>query len=488
MKVLMLIPPSKFAKNVARDLIYGCWCKGKRIGGIKFPPISQLLVVTYLRKNGINADILDASALQVGMNELLNIISKYNMIIMLTSTMSINEDAMFLSSLKLVKRSLKTVVYGSHPTFMPQYTLQREGIDFVIFREPEEVLKNLIYALKEGKDLKKVKGIGYKEDGKIVITEQASLIENLDILPIPDRRLLPKDIDYYNPVVKRIPYTTMITSRGCPGRCIFCSVPFFYGNSIRWMSVDRVMAEIGEVVSMGYKEIFFRDEMFTADRDRVMEISEKIIKKGYDIKWICSTRADKVDEEMLKLMKKAGCHMIRVGVESGSQKVLNNIKKGITIEQVERLFKLTNKLGIDTHAHLMVGMPGETIEDVNKTIKFIKKINPTIITAGVCTPYPGTELFNIVVKKDPSIKDGSDSDLSRLHTTAFYNEYFSNMTKEQINKSVRRIYKSFYLRPIYLLRWVPRLTSIDELRRVTLAAVNVVDFIFRGDEIIKEEE
>lgn len=482
MKTLMLIPPSKFAKNVARDLIYGCWCKGKRIGGIKFPPVSQLIVVTYLRKHGIPADLLDAASTLKHINELYDIIKKYRSVIMLTSTMTVNEDALLLNDLKRVNPELKTIVYGSHPTFMPLYTLEKKGIDFVIQREPERVALDLIKALSTGeKDIKNIKGIGFVQKNRVVITPPAPLIEDLDELPIPDRSLLPKNIDYYNPIVKKLPYTTMITSRGCPGRCTFCSVPFFYGNKIRWMSVKRVMDEIDQIVRMGYKEIFFRDEMFTASRKRVMEICERIIKKNYKLKWIASTRADMINEEMLKIMKQAGCHMIRVGVESGSQKVLNNIKKGTRLEQVETLFRLTNKLKIDTHAHLMVGMTGETKEDVEKTIKLILKIKPTIITAGVCTPYPGTDLFKVVAGKDPSIKDGSKSDLAGLHTEAFYNEYFSKMTKEEISRSVKRIYRKFYFRLSYIINWLFKLSSVDELRRVTIAATKVLDFIFRGD-------
>lgn len=483
MKAVLLIPPSKHSKNVARDLVYGCWCKGKRIAGIQFPPVSQLIVVTTLIKYGHECDLLDAAALNLTKEETINKISNYDFVIMLTSTMTINEDAEFLTFIKNKNSKVKTIVYGAHPTFMPRYTLCKQGIDFIVQREPEYIIRDLIACLKEGDDsYRAIKGIGYKVGDEIAINEPYPFIENLDALPIPDRTLLLKTIDYFNPIVKRMPFTTMFTSRGCPGRCTYCTSPPFYGTTYRARSAESVIEELEIVHKQGYKEVFFRDEMFTTDKDRVVKICEGILQKNLDITWIASTRVGVIDEELISLMKRAGCHMLRFGVESGSQEILNNVKKGVKVEQIESDFELTHKYYMDTHAHCMVGMPGETENSLRQTLKFIKKIDPTIVSFGVCTPYPGTKLFDLVVEKHPEIGDGSDCDLAKLHTQSFYNEVYTDLSTEQLNAWIKKIYWEFYFRPTYLFRWLGRVNSLSEFKRLSLAASQVIDFVFTGRE------
>ncbi len=483
MKVVVLIPPSKFSRNVARDLIYGCWCKGKRIAGIKFPPLSLLLVATVLKKEGFDVALIDAAATGMSLEEVKERTRGARMVVLLTSTMTVNEDAAVLNELKKANPDLLTVVFGAHPTFMPRHTLGKEGIDVVVRREAEFIIRDLARALASGDgEWRKVKGIGYRlENGEIMLNEFYPFVENLDELPIPDRTMLPQGIDYFNPVVKRVPYTTMMTSRGCPGLCTFCSSPPFYGRKIRYRSVESMIEELEEIKQLGYREVFFRDEIFTVVKSRTIALCEEMIKRKLNLSWICSARIGSVDKEMMELMKAAGCHMIRFGVESGSQKILDNIKKGITVEQTRQTFRWTHEVGLDTHAHLMLGTPGETRETIDETIKFIKEIEPTIITCGICTPYPGTQLFEEVREKHPEIGDGSQCDLSRLHTKSFYNEVFTELSPEELSKGIRKVYRQFYLRPGYLLKWLFRIKSVDEFRRVTLAGTQVFDFIFRGD-------
>lgn len=482
MKIMCLIPPSRFSKNVVRDLIYGCWCKGNRIAGIQFPPISQLQIVALLRNEGHDAVLYDALNLQKNIDDIKKEIIDYDVVIILTSTTTINEDAKILTELKKVNQKLTTICYGSHPTFMPYQTLQREGIDIVVRKEPEFIIKDLVNALsRSNHEWKKIAGISFRENKNIISNPDYPFIENLDILPISDRALIPKGIEYFNPVVKRLPFTTMFTSRGCYGRCIFCTARNFYGDRTRFQSAERVVKEMQLLYLQGYREIFFRDEIFTVSKQRIIDICKKIRENRIDLSWICSSRIDSVDLETLSLMKEAGCHMIRFGVESGAQEILNNIKKGITIEQTEKVFEWTYNVGIDTHAHLMLGSPGETQETINKTIKFIREINPTIVTFGICTPYPGTELFEKVKKLYPDINDGSSCDLSKIHTDGFYNKAFTKLNGNELSRSIRRCYKSFYLRPSYIFNWFKKFKNIEEAKRVFLAGRQIVDFILFGE-------
>ncbi len=483
MKVMILIPPSKFSKNVARDLIYGCWCKGKRIAGVQFPPISQLTVATFLRHAGNDVILYDAAAMGKSMQELQEEIAKgYQIVIMLTSTMTINEDTEIFSLLKQKNPRLVVIVYGAHPTFMPIQTLSRESIDIAVQREPEFILRDVIAGIQRNDESwKTVRGIAFRHEGGVKVNEPYPFIENLDEIPIPDRTLLASDVMYFNPVVKRMPFTTMFTSRGCPGRCIYCSSPPFYGKVFRSQTPERVIKEMEEIQRLGYKEIFFRDEVFPITKKRTMEICRKMIEKKFDFTWICSARVGSLDLEMMQVMKEAGCHMIRFGVESGAQEVLDKINKGITLEETRKTFALTHKVNMDTHAHLMIGMPGDTKETIRKTLKFVQEISPTTVTFGICTPYPGTQLFQQVTKTYPKVGDGSSCDLSVLHTNSFYNEMFTDLTTAELAKSIRTLYRSFYLRPAYVFGWLKRIKSFAEFKRVILAGMQVFDFVARGD-------
>ncbi len=486
MKTLTLIPPSKHSKNVARDLVYGCWCKGKRIAGIQFPPVSQLLVVTTLKESGHDAHLLDGAGLRYTLDEVKQHVQEenYDICTMLTSTMTIQEDAEILSELKQANPNLKTVVTGSQPTFMPQATLGRQGIDFIVMKEQEHTLRNLIGALEQGGDTyKDVKGIGYKdEQNNIVINPPAEMIKNLDDLPIADRTMLPGNIDYFNPIVKRMPFTTMFTTRGCTAKCTYCTSPGFYGEKVRFRSAQKVVEEMEYCQNLGYKEIFFRDELFTASKKRVFEICEGIKERGLDITWICSSRVNNVDREMMQAMKDAGCHLIRFGVESGVQEILDNVRKDITVEETREAFRLCHEFKIDTHAHCMIGSPGETKDTINQTIKFVKEIDPTIITFGITTPYPGTHLFDEVKEVYPEIGDGSQMDISRLHSDTFFNQFFTELSNEELSKDIRRVYREFYFRPKYIWGWVKRIDSMAEFKRVALAGANVVDFALSWSE------
>jgi radical SAM superfamily enzyme YgiQ (UPF0313 family) len=482
MNILVLVPSSKFTKNVARDLVYGCWCKGKRIAGIQFPPLTSVLLATVLQNDGNNVTFLDAAGSYKTINEVKKIICDKDMAIVLTSTMTINEDAQVLLELKKAKPNLVTVVFGSHPTFLPKETLKREGIDIAVRREAEYIVRDLVRAMgSNSKSWKSVAGIAYKENGEFIINNYYPLIDNLDQLPFPDRNMLDSCVNYFNPVVKRMPFTTIYTARGCPGNCIFCSSPSFYGRHIRFRSAQNILEELRLIKQMGYREVFFRDEFFPVSKERTIAICEAILREKLNLSWICSARIGTVDLETMKLMQRAGCHMLRFGVESGVQEILNNIKKGIRIEATVKTFEDANRLGLSTHAHMMLGMPGETKETIKKSIKFVKSIAPSIVTFGIMIPYPGTQIYDEVKKTHPEIDDASTCDLSRLHTQSYFSEVFTSIGKEDLKNYIRLAYREFYLRPQFLFSWLKRINSLDELKRVVLAGTQVFSFIKKGD-------
>lgn len=173
--------------------------------------------------------------------------------------------------------------------------------------------------------------------------------------------------------------------------------------------------------------------------------------------------------------------MLRLGVETGVQRLLDNVKKGITVEQTRKTLEWARRAGLDTHAHMMVGMPGETGETLDETLRFVRKVDPTIVTFGICTPYPGTRLFDDLKEAHPEIGDGTQSDLSTLHTKAFYNEYFTSLSSDELQQFIRVAYRKFYLRPSYIAKWLFRIGDLSELMRVSLAATQVFSFIWGKD-------
>lgn len=476
MKVLILNPPSKYAKNVVRDLFYGCWCKGKRIAAAEFPPTTLLSIYTILKEEGHETYIIDTQAEKLDLVKTKLRIKqlKPEIIIIPTSTMSFIEDAETLLHIKKSNPCI-TMAFGSHVTFFPRISLKQKGIDYIILREPEFIIRDFINRMDKKESVHNLKGIGFREGSKIVINEPYPFIQNLDDIPIPDRTPI-LNYAYFNPLVKKMPWITAITSRGCPGRCNFCTSPNFYGNTYRFNSPERVVKEVRYLKGLGYKEIFFRDETFTGNYNRTEKFCKLMIKEKIKISWICSARVNTVDENLIRLMKQAGCHMIRLGVESGVQDILNNIKKGVTVQQTEKAFKLCKKYGIETHAHTMLGCPGENWETVNKTIEFMKKLDPTTLTCGAYTPYPGTPIFEFVKQKLPEIGDGSKCDLSRVHNIGFYSKTFCSLSNEEVGKAVKKMYKQFYLRPYYVLKTLCRIRSLSEFRRIVSAGLSVLSY------------
>lgn len=482
MKILVLNPASKFSKNVIRDVVYGCWCKGKRIGGATVPPFVLMQIASVLELDKKNEVLfIDAMAEKKDIEEVSKLAQGKDVVIISTSTMSFEEDADYLQELKKAEPKIKTIVFGSHPTFMPEYCLSKNSVDYVILNENEFVIKNIIDKMNKGETCINCSGVGLKDSGKIIINNRDAN-HNLDDLPYINLKFLPKGVDYFNPIVSRMPYIAISSSRGCPGKCTFCTAPYFEGNILRFQSAEYLLNEIRYFSTHGIKEIYFRDETFFVNKTRDHEIFKNIIKEKIDITWLANARISLIDEETIRLAKEAGCHTIKFGVESGNQELLNGMKKGYRLEQGIKIFDFCNKTGIKTHAHVMIGVPGESEETLKETLDYVKRLNPTTATFGICTPYPGSELFNDVARVYPDIIKFNSTSLKNLHQSAFYNQFYTNLKPEIIENYLRKAYRKFYLHPnkIFDIAW-KNLRSINDIKRLTIAGANVLDFIFYGE-------
>jgi len=481
MKVLILNPSSKFSKNTVRDVLYGCWCKGKRIGGGTVPPFALLQAATVLKKSKHRVQFIDAQAQGLDLASLQPIVKTTDIVVISTSTMTFGEDVQLLSQFKRMKPQIKTIIFGSHPTFLPNHSLGADSVDIIIRREPYFILRDLLAALaKQDLSWKTIRGIGFKESGLTVLNPLYEFID-LNQLPIPDLDLLPKDTLYFNPLVRRLPYITSVTSNGCPGKCTFCTAPYFDGMQMRYKSRDYVIREIEYYRDKGIREVYFRDDTFFVDKARDRLICQEMVSRKIDISWLCNTRVDMVERDLFKLAKEAGCHTVKIGIESGVQRILDGVKKGYKLEQGIEAFDILSQIGIRTHAHVMLGMPDETEDTVRETLRYVLALNPTTVTFGICTPYPGTPLYSQLVNSFPEIGDGTKADFSKLHTQGVFNEYYTDLKKERLERYVKQAYRRFYLRPGYFIKTIKSLRTKEDINRIARAAYNVLDFSIRGE-------
>jgi anaerobic magnesium-protoporphyrin IX monomethyl ester cyclase len=482
MKVLVLNPASSSSPNVVRDQIFGCWCKGKEIGGMQMPPLSLLYVATALQNAGHEVVFIDGAAERQRFLDVLEYGSAADVVIASTSTMTVNEDAQTLEKIRHNGSGSQPVriVFGTPPTFLPRETLTRPGIDIAIQGDPEDIAVDLLNEMSLGGDSwKSVWGIAFRNNGGVVVNNPRPIDPNLDRLSYPNRSFLPHH-DYFNPVVKHYPYTVAMTSRGCSGKCIFCTVPRLYQNVIQVRTAENVLGELELILEQCYREVIFRDETFTMFKKRNETLCKEIIRRSWKISWICNGRLTGIDKSILALMQEAGCHMIKFGVESGDQGILDAMKKGTILEEIRRIFRWCKELGLDAHAHVMLGNVGETRETIERTIEFVKELNPANAAFGILTPYPGTELFDRVAQIRPEINDGSQCDLKILHTAKFFNETFTHIDPDALENWMKIAYRRFYWRPGYLLGALSRISSLEELRRAVKAGITTLDFSIRG--------
>jgi len=334
-----------------------------------------------------------------------------------------------LKTAEVVKKynpELLVIVGGPHPSLLTEQTLRSKDIDIAVRGEGERTILELVKTIENGGDLYKVKGISFKENGKVFNNELQEPIKNLDEIPFPARDLLMNPQNYTSEDMGAI-----LGSRGCPFNCTYCS--HFWGRCVRFRSPQNVFQEIKEIRhKYGTRQFELKDDTFTANRKWVTDLCNLLILENLKINWGCTTRANLLDEDILRKMQKAGCNVVRIGVETGSERILKETKKGVTFEQMKKAAKILNKLGIFWSGYFMMGLPTETEEDILKTYQFMKELNPYYAGLGVYNPFPATELF------DQGVKLGLlslDVELGHFFQTNPKDYFFVNPSKRIIGMS-----------------------------------------------------
>lgn len=375
MKVLLIAPPYPVNEFLA-------------------PPLSLAYLAAVLEKNNIEVKILDFIVTKYSDRLLKQELKSFkpDLIGATCVTLSFNAAVRILRKCKRINKNIVTVIGGPHASFTAKEILAKSRwVDFVVIGEGEYSLLDLAKRVEEKGDIRKVNGIAYREGRKVIFTQPRELIDDLDSIPFPARHRL--ELNKYTDGLYDYSFCTIVTSRGCFGKCIFCVGPLIFGSKVRYRSPESVVDEMENIKRLGFKNINISDDTFTANHKHVHAVCELIKSRKLGIPWVVFARVDTVDKDLLLEMKSAGCIGVLYGVESGDPKVLENCKKGITVDQVMSAVRMTKEAGIpQIITSFIVGLPRETRDGLIKSLKLAEGLDSSSCFHFL-SPYPGTQVY-----------------------------------------------------------------------------------------------
>ena len=429
--------------------------------GRRFPPLGLAYVAGALEKAGFLVQVIDNYLLKKSLEEIKAEIKRLSPEIlgMTCGSVTYGRCVETAKAVKEVLPSCKVVVGGWHGSYLPDSLLQHPEIDYVIMGEGEHAIVELAKSITSNNDksvIHKIPGLAFRHGGKFVKTP-SSFISDLDQVPFPARHLLPMHL--YSRIMEYLsvrPVDTMNVIRGCPYNCAFCETKRIWGSKCRAFSPSRVVDELNHLVAKyGTKGIYFVGDNFTINKKRTIELCKEIRKSNLDLQWVCDTRVDLISHELLREMKSAGCHTIWFGVESGSLRILKRINKQVTLEQAQNAFRLCNDEGIKTASSFMLGLPGETLQDMEATFKFARKLDPDWVRFNIFVGYPGSSLYDEIIEK--GLFERVDDFVALVKTKEF--------DFETVNIIQKRFHKQFNRTPKRILKTIRRDGLLSVLRR-----------------------
>lgn len=431
------------------------WYHGKAL-----PPIGLMYVAAALEKAGFQVQMLDNYLIKKSTEEIKQLITQINpQIVGITCGSATYPRCIETAkAIKEVNSDCKIVVGGWHASYMPDSLLANPEIDYVVMGEGEKAVTELAFAITSGNQTQAVsiEGVACRRNSKN-IKNQPKFIENMDEIPYPARHLL--QLELYDRTIEYLdakPADVMSISRGCVFNCGFCETRKLWGNICRGFSPKRVIGEIQDLRNRyGTKGIYFINDNFTLRKKETAELCNLMIENKLDLEWVCDTRVDLINNDLLSLMSKAGCKTIWFGVESASPRILKRIGRNTTPQQVENAFKLCRKNNIKTACSFMLGLPDETLKDMEDSLKFAKKLSPDWCQFNTFIAYPDSKLYNEL------LESGKYTKLDEFLLAVKSDEY----SYEDLQAIQRRFFKEFHMTPQQILKRVRREGALSFAKR-----------------------
>jgi anaerobic magnesium-protoporphyrin IX monomethyl ester cyclase len=455
-KILLINPPSR---NVTRE-------------DVVVPPLGLAYLAAAVERDGHKVRIIDAFAQGLTWNDFAAEVKKEKADLIGLGGMTPTIDTA-VRAIRVCRPHTRTLVMGGpHLSAWGQSFFQEcPELDFGIVGEGEGSFRLLVNRLEGGKGPGDIPGLIGAEKAN----PPGEFIKDLDDLPFPARHLLPNQ-RYHYALWPGKKITTLITSRGCTYQCIFCDKSIF-GSKWRARSSQNVLEEMEQIVKeFKIRSMILYDDLFTLDKHRVQEICQGILARGLRFEWKCEGRVDRVDEEMLREMKRAGCSLIAYGVESGNQNGLDYLRKGITLSQVRRAFELTHQVGIRPMAYFILGIPEETFEQGLQTIRWAKELKPDYAQFSILSPYRGTKLYEEANSQgwycEVDAQNPHDKDQKRPVVLS------PNWSEDRLREILRLAHKDFYFRPGYVVKRIWGIRSWRQMRSLWGAGYGLCRWYF----------
>jgi radical SAM superfamily enzyme YgiQ (UPF0313 family) len=442
MKILFIVPPASLEER------YGALSRA----GAVYPSLGLAYLAGVAEDLGHRVRVIDAEAEGLTMSRLEEELRRESpdVVGLQTFCTTIRKCKAICEKAKAIRPATATVLGGVHATLFPGDCIDSDGVDYLVIGEGERTFAELLGLIGQGGDPGAVDGLVWKrDDGEVVTNRPRALIKDLDSLPFPARHLLPMHLYRSGAQLRGKRTVHLMTSRGCPFNCGFCSSHEVFGRTHRFQSTERVLAEIRRVVDdLGADEIQFYDESFTANRKRILDLCAGLRREFPKLKWTCFTRTDLVKPDLLEEMRRAGCYQIFYGIESGVPRLLELVNKRIPLEKTVEACRWTQQAGIQITASFILTLPTETVEETEQSIRFGMKLNPEFVYWLTFVPYPGTRLSEYALETGTMTHD----DLERYNVFEDVCYLPEGREAGEIERTVRRAYRRFYLRPSYLFR------------------------------------
>ena len=458
-RILLIYPPSPVMNREDR-----CQQPTKELVVIPpLPPTDLMYLAAVAEQEGLEAKIVDYSQggdLEKDLREF-----KPDYLVANVATPTFKNDISVMTIAKEICPDIVTIAKGAaFLTVAFEVMYFQKDLDIIICGEPEETLKEIV----RGNPFESIKGIYYRDDIRVKFTGARPFIEDLDNLPFPARHLVDNNL-YRRPDNNKVQAVIKV-SRGCPFHCFFCLATPVSGAKVRKRSPENIVAEIRECVEKyGITNFVFWSDIFNIDKEWTLDLCQKIIDSGLNITWSANTRADTADEEMAQKMYESGCRLVSIGVESGSQEMLDKIGKKITLDDVRLTVKIFKKAGIKIYNYFVIGLPWEDEDTVEDTIDFAIELDSDFISFYTATPLPGTRFYDYA--KANRLID-SDTSFSSAYFYPSVNTHY--LSKDKVFELHKKAEKRFYLRPSYIFKTLIGIKSFEEFKNYFRAGMNLL--------------